>query len=106
MPVQFWLNPSQTLNYGAGDVFDKIVLLCTLLVALGNASTKAMTIIRGNDRRFLVYFEFEGRIISMDLENGIEKFDKREELLARFGVKDDGEVSAYEFNDKMYVDII
>ena len=106
MPVQFWLNPSQTLNYGAGDVFDKIVLLCTLLVALGNASTKAMAIIRGNDRRFLVYFEFEGRIISMDLENGIEKFDKREELLARFGVKDDGEVSAYEFNDKMYVDII
>ncbi|MCL4375770.1 hypothetical protein M1394_03155 [Candidatus Marsarchaeota archaeon] len=106
MPVQFWLNPSQTLNYGAGDVFDKIVLLCTLLLALGNASSKAMAIIRGNERRFLVYFEFDGRIVSMDLDNGIEKFDSRESLLDRFGVREDGEVSAYEFNDKMYVDIV
>lgn len=106
MPVQFWLNPSQTLNYGAGDVFDKIVLLCTLLVALGNASSKAMAIIRGNERRFLVYFEFDGKIVSMDLDNGIEKFDSRESLLDIFGIRDDGEVSAYEFNDKMYVDIV
>jgi hypothetical protein len=40
LPIQFWLTPDETIKCGAGDIFDKAVLLCSLLIALGDVSAK------------------------------------------------------------------
>lgn len=105
LPIQFWLRPSQTINYGAGDLFDKGVLLCSLLEALGNPSTKIIIVIGESHRSFVVYFEFKEKVTAINVESGIAAFQDREELLRSLGVKEDGDISAYEFNDRMYNDI-
>ncbi len=108
LPVQFWLSPAQTINYSAGDVFDKAVLLCSLLVAMGNASSKVMVAAGESERRILVYFELGNRVIALDLEKGsINEARDKNELLRSIGVREttESDLSVYEFNDKMYVDI-
>ena len=105
LPIQFWLRPGLTINYAAGDVFDKAVLLCSLLIALGNPSTKIIIVIDENRRSFVVYFEFKEKVTAIDLEKGISTFGVRDELLKSLGVEEDGEATAYEFNDRMYNDI-
>lgn len=104
LPIQFWQRPGETISNGAGDLFDKAVLLCSMLIALGCVSSKIVIAIRDGRRDFLVYSEFKDRLIVVDLENGISEAENRDELLNRLNVKE-GEVSAYEFNDKMYIDI-
>ena len=52
-----------------------------------------------------VYFEFNGRITAMDLEKGVGKFENRESMLRSLGISDKSEATAYEFNDKMYIDL-
>ncbi len=105
LPIQFWLKPSLTINYAAGDVFDKAVLFCSLLIALGNPSTKIIIVIDENRRSFVVYFEFKEKITAINIEKGISPFQDREELLKSLGVAEKSEASAYEFNDRMYTDI-
>ncbi len=105
LPVQFWLRPAQTINYAAGDLFDKAVLLCSMLVALGNPSSKIIIVIDESRRSFVVYFEFKEKVTAINIEKGAGTFQGREELLKSLGVSDNGEASAYEFNDRMFVDI-
>ncbi|MDE1856425.1 MAG: hypothetical protein KGH49_04305, partial [Candidatus Micrarchaeota archaeon] len=105
LPIQFWQKPSETLKHEAGDVFDRAVLLCSLLVALGSASSKVIIRIRDADRSFVVYSEYNGRVIAIDLESGIRECGSREELLESLGIVKGADVTAYEFNDKMYNDI-
>lgn len=105
LPVQFWLTPAQAITNSAGDTFDKAVLLCSLLIALGNVTSKVIIAAGEAERQTLVYFELGQIVVSMDLEDGISEYGSKEELLAKLGVKDDEDLSVYEFNDKMYVDI-
>ncbi len=106
LPVQFWLKPGQTIAYGAGDLFDKATLLCSILVALGNPSTKIIIVIGENQRSFVVYYEFNEKITAINIERGmISSFNDRDQLLRSLGVKEDAETTAYEFNDRMYTDI-
>lgn len=105
LPIQFWLTPDETIKCGAGDIFDKAVLLCSLLIALGNVSAKIIIKVKDSERDFIVYSEFNNIIIAIDLESGIKEYKNKEELLSAMGIKnagDNGEVTAYEFNDKMY----
>ncbi len=102
LPVDFWLSPDQVIKSGAGDVFDKAVLLCSLLIALGCVSTRIIVVTRQDDRRFVVYSEYGKGLLAFDLDNGISEFQSKDELLADLKIKDGGEVTAYEFNDKMY----
>ncbi|MGC8710455.1 MAG: hypothetical protein ACP5RF_02500 [Candidatus Micrarchaeia archaeon] len=105
LPIQFWLTPDETIKCGAGDIFDKAVLLCSLLVALGNVSAKVIIKVEDSEREFLVYSEFNNSIIAMDLDSGIKEYKNKDELLLAMGIKSNdtsGEVTAYEFNDKMY----
>lgn len=106
LPIQFWLKPAQTIRYSAGDIFDRAVLLCSLLIAIGNVSTRIIVATKDNSRSFVVYSEFAGKIIAVDMERGITEFDSLEKLIDSLHVGDDEETSVYEFNDKMYRDII
>ncbi len=106
LPIQFWLLPRQTLSDGAGDVFDKAMLLCSLLIALGNRSSKVIIRTKGDDdKAFVVYAEFKDKILSFDLERGIREYANKDEMLNLLGIRDKGDITAYEFNDKMYTDL-
>ena len=50
LPLEFWLSPRDTLAYGMGDMIDKNILLCSLLIALGNPSAKVL--VRMKDENF------------------------------------------------------
>lgn len=102
LPIQFWLRPSQTISLEAGDVFDKAVLLCSLLAAMGNASSKIITAIKEGDQKFAVYCEYKDRILFLEIDGAVADFNNKEEVLARLGIGKDPDITAYEFNDKMY----
>ena len=107
LPLQFWLKPSQAIKYGAGDLFDKAVLLCSLLIALGNLSSKVVVVVKNDARNFVVYYELPNRAVSIDIENGIREYDNVEALMNDMHMgSDDDETTAFEFNDKMYRDIV
>lgn len=107
LPIQFWLKPEEVIRCGAGDIFDKATLLCSLIIALGNVSTKLIIKVEENEREFVVYSEFNNGIIAVDLERGVKEYKSREELLKAMGVYEENEeMNVYEFNDKMYNSII
>lgn len=102
LPIEFWLYPSNTIKCGAGDLFDKATLLCSLLIALGNPSAKVITSVKPNARRFLVYCAFDDKIVAFDLDRGTINFENKEKLIESLLLKDEDETTAYEFNDEMY----
>ncbi|HUB92643.1 MAG TPA: hypothetical protein VL945_01660 [Candidatus Saccharimonadales bacterium] len=106
LPLQFWQKPSETISNAAGDPFDKAVLLCSILIALGGASSKIIITISDGSRDFLVYTEYRDELIVIDLERGITTAHNRDDLLSRLKIGINPELSAYEFNDKMYTNII
>ena len=105
LPIQFWQRPSDTIRHGAGEIFDKAVLLCSVLIGMGCPSTKVAISVGETVKSFAVYFEHENEIVSMDIEKGVEQFGNMNELLKHLGIKEDSDVTAYEFNDKMYKDL-
>ncbi|MDE1855931.1 MAG: hypothetical protein KGH49_01715 [Candidatus Micrarchaeota archaeon] len=102
LPIEFWLRPSDTIKCSAGDVMDKATLLCSALIALGNVSSKVVTVVKPSERRFLVYCEFDGKIIALDLDRGFIQFEDRDKMLQSLTLNDGEDTTAYEFNDKMY----
>lgn len=106
LPVQFWQKPSETISNGAGDPFDMAVLLCSILIALGGVSSKIIITISDGQRDFLVYSEYREELIVIDLERGLTSAHNRGDLLGRLKIGSNPEVSAYEFNDRMYTDIV
>ena len=86
----------------AGDVFDKAVLLCTMLIALGNVTAKVITLIRDSEKKLAVYCEFSSKVIFFDVEGAASEFASRDEMLEKLGIGKDETMTAYEFNDKMY----
>jgi hypothetical protein len=102
LPIQFWLRPGQTLRLEAGDAFDKAVLLCTMLVSLGNVTSKVITKIMDSEKKFYVYCEFAGKVLLFDVESPAREFADRDAMLSELGIGRDESVTAYEFNDKMY----
>lgn len=106
LPIEFWLSPNQVIKSGAGDIFDKAVLLCSLLIALGGVSTRIVVVTRSDERRFVVYSEYGKGLIAFDIENEISEFSSKEELLSKLKIKEGEEVTAYEFNDKMYNNLV
>ncbi len=105
-PVQFWLRPSQVVNLQAGDTFDKVVLLCSVMIALGNPSATILTAVRDEDKRHVVLCEYKGELIVVDLEDGIKTVKSKEEALELIGIKTVEGMTAYEFNNKMYNDLV
>ena len=103
LPVQFWLAPEETMRFKAGDRMDKSILLCSLLIALENHSAKVFMLIRDNERKTCVYFDFFGMVTVMDFKDGISEYRSRDEMLEKFAITADD--TAYEFNNRSYADI-
>ncbi|MCL5404526.1 MAG: hypothetical protein M1125_01645 [Candidatus Marsarchaeota archaeon] len=106
LPMEFWLEPEEVLEFSAGEKIDRYVLLCSLLIAMGNPSSRILMYTKGEKTFALVYYELGGKIYAMNFDSGIKRFEKKEELLSEYGIMNADEVTmAYEFNDKMYIDI-
>ncbi|MCL5093495.1 MAG: hypothetical protein M1128_03435 [Candidatus Marsarchaeota archaeon] len=104
LPLQFWLMPEETLQFMAGDIIDKNVLLCSLIISLGNPSAKVLIKIQNELRKVITYYEFNNRIYVLNVEDGISEYDSRNSMIESMHADDDS--VAYEFNDKMYIDIM
>ncbi len=103
LPIQFWQKPEETLENKAGDVFDKAVLMCSTLSALGCANAKVLLSIDGT-REVAVFFESG---------NGIRAYRFDEEKAHEFGsieemrnwIQQDKEAQVYVFNSRSCVDL-
>jgi len=103
LPLQFWLSPAETLRFMIGDEVDKNILLCSMLIALGNPSTKVLIIVRDGAMSVYVYYEFKEKFYLMGKENDIQLFESKESMLESMKISE--ESVAYEFNDRIYTDI-
>jgi hypothetical protein len=67
LPVEFWLKPEDMAELGVAGDMDKAILLCALLIALGNESAKVSVAEAENGLKLsLVTFEFGGRHYLLD----------------------------------------
>ena len=104
LPLQFWLSPEETLKFMGGDITDRNILLCSLLIALGNPSSKVIIVTDDSKRAVKAYYEFNNSIRMFDIENGTSaEFAAKDDMIKSLNLND--ESIAYEFNDQMYVDI-
>ncbi len=106
LPIQFWQLPGETIKRGAGDSFDKAVLLCSMLINLGNIASRVVIAFRGDNRSFMVYAASEKGIRVFDINNDVREYGNIRELLGELGVSDDTEASAYEFNNSVYNNLL
>ncbi|MGC8538506.1 MAG: hypothetical protein ACP5MK_01405 [Candidatus Micrarchaeia archaeon] len=107
MPIQFWLYPEETVSCGAGDIFDKATLLCSIFIALGNPSAMVLTKEQPTGKLVRVYCEYNNKLIVADVEKGITVMESYDKFLESIGLGGDKQnVSAYEFNDKRYRTIV
>lgn len=104
-PAEFWLRPSEVISIGAGDVFDQNVLMCSMLIGLGNMSTKVIVSVKNEEKAYAVYYEWNGKLAVLELGKGISELKDKNELLAKMGIYMGSEATGYEFNDKMYSDL-
>lgn len=103
LPLQFWFTPEETLAFMMGDRMDKGILLCSMLVALGNPSAKVLMRIKGEEKKILVHYEFGEKTFVMDIDDGINEFPSKEKMLEWLSIGED--TIAYEFNNQSYIDI-
>ncbi|MFA4945998.1 MAG: hypothetical protein WC607_00445 [Candidatus Micrarchaeia archaeon] len=101
--VSVWLSPSEVMELGCGDVMDKAVLLCSLLLAMGlKASLRVVELEEGLKHPVVVV---RGETCALlDPSGGANATGKSpEELLAGFSFQDKRFVrSLYEFDDSAY----
>ena len=102
LPLQFWLTPDETLAFMMGDVMDKNILLCSLLVKLGNPSARVFVKMEESTRCVFVYYEYKSSFYMLD--NGeVREFKDKDSLLGTLDFRE--ETIAYEFNNQMYADL-
>ncbi|MBU1196889.1 hypothetical protein KJ765_00095 [Candidatus Micrarchaeota archaeon] len=107
LAVLFWLTPRESLDLNAGDLFDKAVLLCSVLKALGANPHVRVLELEKNRIHPVVAFAFEDREYILDASQEdatLTKYcGKLEEVLKTFSFDDSRFLkSAYEFNDAEY----
>ncbi|MDE1871320.1 MAG: hypothetical protein KGI06_03710 [Candidatus Micrarchaeota archaeon] len=102
LPLQFWLTPEETLTFMMGDTMDKGILLCSILVNLGNPSAKALIRTVEAYRDVFVYYELKNRVYVMD-GSGIREYEDKQKMLDSLEINEN--ISAYEFNNQMYSDL-
>ncbi len=103
LPLQFWLTPDETAEFRLGDRIDRNILLCSVLIALGNPSSRVFVIKRESGVSTYTYFEFDGKTVLMNVESGTSVFQSRDEMIKQFRIGEDD--TAYEFNHQNYVDV-
>ncbi len=103
IPLEFWFYPNEILEFKLGDILDKNILLCSLLISLGNPSVKVFVTINDTKRNIFVYYEFNNKIYKLDLRDKISVFNSKEEIMAELLINE--ETISYEFNDNIYLNI-
>ncbi|MCL5427877.1 MAG: hypothetical protein M1321_01720 [Candidatus Marsarchaeota archaeon] len=74
LPIQFWQKSNETLDNRAGDFFDKSVLFCSVLVALGCAGARVVLLLDGS-REVAVCYELNGIVTAYKFdESRAERF--------------------------------
>jgi hypothetical protein len=103
LPLQFWLTPDETAEFKLGDRIDRNILLCSILIALGNPGSKVFVIKRESAVSTYTYFDFDGKTVLMNVKEGTSVFSSRDEMIAGFRIGEDD--TAYEFNHQSYIDV-
>jgi hypothetical protein len=103
LPLQFWLTPDETAEFRLGDRIDRNILLCSVLVALGNPSSKVFVVKRESGVSTYTYFEFGGKTVLMDIQGGTSVYASRDEMVSGLRIGEDD--TAYEFNNQSYIDV-
>lgn len=86
-----------------GDIMDKSILLCSMLIRLGNPSSRVFVKIDDSARRVFVYYEFEGKFHILEFGKEGREFNSRDDILGSLQFNED--TVAYEFNNQMYADL-
>lgn len=103
IPVEFWLSPKDILELKAADEMDKAILLCSLLIALGNKGAKVVVEMKGGLKHAFVMFSFGNRYYLFDPVHDINLAGSKEILEAQISTeKDEENKIVYEFNDMEY----
>lgn len=103
IPVEFWLTPKDILELKAADEMDKAILLCSLLIGLGNKGAKVVVEMKGGLKHAFVMFSFGNRYYLFDPVHDINLAGSKEILEAQISTeKDEENKIVYEFNDMGY----
>ena len=103
VPVEFWLSPKEILELKAADEMDKAILLCSLLIALGNRNAKVVVEMKGGLKHAFVMFSFGNRYFLFDPVHNVNLAGSKEILEAQISTERDEENKiVYEFNDMEY----
>jgi hypothetical protein len=101
--IEFWLSPKDILELKAADEMDKAILLCSLLIALGNKAAKVVVEMKGGLKHAFVLFSFGNRFYLFDPVHDINLAGSKEILEAQISTeKDEENKIVYEFNDVEY----
>ncbi len=105
LPIQFWQRPNETLDNRAGDFFDKSVLLCSTLVALGCASSRVVLLLDGG-REVAVCFEIGGAITTYKFDDEDAKEFADMKSVRNWLMKSaDNDAQAYAFNNMSCINL-
>lgn len=102
LPLEFWLSPADILELKVADEMDKAILLCSLLISLGNKTANVVVEIKGDFRHAFVMFEFEGKNHLLDPVHKMNLTGEKESLLRQALSKEEESRVVYEFNDVEY----
>jgi len=101
--IEFWLSPKDILELSTADEMDKAILLCSLLIALGNKGAKVVVEMKGGLKHAFVMFSFGNRYYLFDPVHDINLAGSKEILEAQISTERDEENKiVYEFNDAEY----
>lgn len=103
LPLQFWISPDEVITFMMGDIMDKAILLCSLLIKLGNPSARVFVKMDDSARRVFVYHEFSSKFHVLECGKEKREFNSRDDVLQSLQFNED--TVAYEFNNQMYADL-
>lgn len=109
LPVSFWLKPYEMLDLGVADAFDRAIFLCSLLRSVGceNAMVRVLDLEEGF-KHPTVLFSYNEKQYLMDPMQECTAFTyhgKLEEIFKNYTYESKKALkSAYEFNDKEYLE--
>jgi hypothetical protein len=103
LPLQFWITPDEVIAFMMGDLMDKSILLCSILIKLGNPSARVFVKIDDGTRRVFVYYEFRSKFHTLECGKESREFESRDDILKSMQFNE--ETVAYEFNNQMYADL-
>ncbi len=107
LSVSYWLKPSEIVELGAADPFDRAIFLCSLLESAGGVAKVRVLELEGNFKHAVVLTEANGKVLLLDpsCSSEFEAGVSEEEVLQKHTLEGKKIVnSLYEFNNAEYTD--